>query len=85
MRGIPAADHAARALAVRLRADEEGGWRAAVEQVEELARAGTPPTLRLAVTGRPVVELAISAAVREDQARVVPLVVVGLAVLLLAV
>jgi len=85
VRELATRDHAARGLGVRVRPDGGGGWEAGVERVEALARRMTPATLRLALSGRPVAELAISEAVRADQARVVPLVVVGLALLLLAV
>jgi uncharacterized protein len=84
VRRLPTRNARSLALAVRVGSDGRSGWEGAVERIQALARASTPPTLELAVTGQPVGELAISAAVQREQRRVVPLVVAALALILIA-
>jgi hypothetical protein len=72
-------------VALTLVPDASGRIAPALEAVERAARAATPATHELFVSGSPAGEAAIAAALEAEQQRIVPLVALVLLLLLLAV
>jgi len=72
-------------LAVAIRVGPDGRYADAVGSLTDAARASAPPTYRLAVAGVPAVELAIASEMSAEEARLLPTIVVALALVLLAV
>lgn len=75
-------EHHATLLAVDVRVDGEGRYAAAVDEVAERARATAPEGFELTITGHPVVEIAIAEAVARERNRVLPALVLALALVL---
>ncbi len=79
----PAPAPGVHALAVTVRAGEDGLWADAVRAVQAAARADLPPTYRSSVAGQPVAEVRIADELEREQARILPLLFAVLGAVLL--
>ncbi len=73
------------ALVLRVHAEANGHYADAVKRISNEARAALPATYRLSITGTPVIEIAISRALASERARILPILVTLLFVVLLAI
>jgi len=71
-----------RCLSVELRAEPGGRYADVVESFSHFARESLPPTYRLAISGFPVIEVAIAESLVTEQKRIIPALIAALALVL---